>query len=43
VGLPVQVAELANPVNRQAQVALDVDQALQPHEIVWADTEIPTR
>jgi hypothetical protein len=32
------VAELANPVNRQA-IALGADQAQQPHEVVWACTD----
>jgi hypothetical protein len=37
----VPVAELANPVNRPGRtVALDADQAQQPHEIVWACTDL---
>jgi hypothetical protein len=39
MGLPYgAIAELANPVNAQAS-RLDADQAQQPHEVVWADTD----
>ena len=44
MGVPLgPVAELANPVNRPGmRMALGADQAQQPHEVVWACTELPT-